>query len=127
MDLVTTSALTRHGYQQGASIIERTAEASSFHKNSDKLMVGVVWGLLVISLGLADMHNTLTWAFLFGSPIAGGYTVLALLLSGHFVTRCAAAISLMALTGLHIHQAAGASQAHFGVFVLLAFLVCYRD
>jgi len=33
----------------------------------------------------------------------------------------------MVFAGLHIHQAAGTTELHFGIFVLLAFLLVYRD
>jgi methyl-accepting chemotaxis protein len=33
----------------------------------------------------------------------------------------------MIFTALHIHQTAGMTEVHFGIFVLLAFLLCYRD
>jgi len=33
----------------------------------------------------------------------------------------------MVFSALHIHQAAGINELHFGIFVLLAFLLCYRD
>ena len=33
----------------------------------------------------------------------------------------------MVFAGLHIHQAAGTSELHFGIFVLLAFLLVYRS
>jgi methyl-accepting chemotaxis protein len=37
------------------------------------------------------------------------------------------AVSLMVFAALHIQQADGVTESHFGVFVLLAFLLCYRD
>jgi methyl-accepting chemotaxis protein len=43
------------------------------------------------------------------------------------VTRCTIAAALMIFTGLHIQQVHGMIEMHFGVFVLLAFLLFYRD
>jgi methyl-accepting chemotaxis protein len=43
------------------------------------------------------------------------------------VTRCTIAAALMIFTGLHIHQVHGMIEMHFGFFVLLAFLLFYRD
>jgi methyl-accepting chemotaxis protein len=97
------------------------------HVRADRLLVAVVWGLFVLSLGLSQIHGTLLWSMVIGLPVALGMTALALVAPGSLGTRCAAGVALMVMTGLHIHQAAGELEAHFGVFVLLAFLVCYRD
>jgi methyl-accepting chemotaxis protein len=37
------------------------------------------------------------------------------------------AVALMLFCALNIHQAHGMTELHFGIFVLLAFLVCYQD
>jgi hypothetical protein len=37
------------------------------------------------------------------------------------------AVSLMLFCALNIHQSHGMTELHFGIFVLLAFLVCYPD
>src|SRR6201999_4481763 len=42
-------------------------------------------------------------------------------------SRCAIAASLVILTALQVHQAHGMIELHFGFFVLLAFLLFYRD
>jgi methyl-accepting chemotaxis protein len=43
------------------------------------------------------------------------------------VTRLVIAAALMVFCALNIHQAYGMIELHFGIFVLLAFLLCYRD
>ncbi|SNT27900.1 methyl-accepting chemotaxis protein [Noviherbaspirillum humi] len=97
------------------------------YRQADRLMLWAIWGLFAISLGLAPLHDTWRWAFLLGLPMALAPSALILLRPGAFPTRALAAASLMAFEALHIHQAAGVTEAHFGVFVLLAFLVVYRD
>jgi methyl-accepting chemotaxis protein len=46
---------------------------------------------------------------------------------GTLVTRCAIAAALMVFASLHIDQSHGMIEAHFTIFVLLAFLLFYRD
>lgn len=97
------------------------------YRQADRLMLVIVWLLFAMSLALSTLHDTWGWALVVGLPAAGIPSLLARLLPGSRATRLAVAISLMVFTALHIHQAAGISEAHFGVFVLLAFLLCYRD
>ena len=94
---------------------------------ADKLMLGVLWALFVMSLALSGMHDTLLWAFVIGLPTALIPTALIFLLPGTLITRAVVASALMVLTALHIHQAMGMNELHFGIFVLLAFLLSYRD
>ncbi|MET0962749.1 MAG: methyl-accepting chemotaxis protein [Noviherbaspirillum sp.] len=97
------------------------------YRHADRMMLGVLWGLCAMSFGLAALHDTFFWAALIGIPAAAIPTAAALLSPGSRLTRCVVAASLMIFCGLHIHQAAGVSEVHFGIFVLLAFLLCYRD
>jgi methyl-accepting chemotaxis protein len=80
-----------------------------------------------MGLGLSGRHDTLGWALGVGLPAALVPTVLAFVAGGERITRVAVAVALMVFCALHIHQAAGQSELHFGIFVLLAFLLCYRD
>jgi methyl-accepting chemotaxis protein len=100
---------------------------ASSHRRADRLMLAIVWLLFAMALALSTLHDTLRWALVIGLPAAAIPSVLVRLLPGSRPTRLAMAISLMVFTALHIHQAAGVTEAHFGVFVLLAFLLCYRD
>jgi methyl-accepting chemotaxis protein len=94
---------------------------------ADKLMLGVVWGLVVLSLALAPWHDTWTWALMISVPLALIVTAVAIMAPGALVTRLCIAASFMIFCALNIHQAAGMIELHFGIFVLLAFLLCYRD
>lgn len=66
-------------------------------------------------------------ALVVGAPTALIPTVLSIYAPGQRVTRSVVAVSLMVFCALHIQQAAGTTELHFGIFVLLAFLLCYRD
>ena len=94
---------------------------------ADRLMLFIVWGLFVMSLGLSGLHDTLRWALLVGLPAALLSTACVIYAGGTRATRVVVAVALMVFSALHIHQAAGMTEVHFGIFVLLAFLLCYRD
>jgi methyl-accepting chemotaxis protein len=98
-----------------------------YARSADRLMLGIVWALFAVSLALSTLHGTWRWALLIGLPIAGVTTAMLLLHSGRRSTSMVVAAALMVMSALHIHQAAGITEAHFGIFVLLAFLLCYRD
>ena len=90
-------------------------------------MLYIVWGLFVMSLGLSGLHDTLKWSLIIGMPTALSVSAMVYLASGARITRQIVAAALMIFAALHIHQAAGMTEVHFGIFVLLAFLLCYRD
>ncbi len=103
---------------------------SSLHsgnRRADHLMMAIVWGLFVMALGLAPMHGTIKWALLVGLPLALIVSACVMLAGGTRMTRNVVAVALMLFSALHIHQGAGLNELHFGIFVSLAFLLCYRD
>jgi methyl-accepting chemotaxis protein len=97
------------------------------YRQADKTMLFILWGLFVMGLGLSSMHDTLKWAFMIGLPLAAIPSVLIYQDGGSKFTRIVVATALMMFAALHIHQAAGMTELHFSIFVLLAFLLCYRD
>jgi len=99
----------------------------SHYKQADRLMLFILWSLFFVSLGLAGMHDTLAWALIVGLPAALVPTALIVRAGGTRLTASAVAVALMVFAGLHIHQASGMTELHFSIFVLLAFLLCYRD
>ena len=52
---------------------------------------------------------------------------MAYALPGSLATRLTVAAMLMVFCALNIHQSYGMIELHFGIFVCLAFLLCYRD
>ena len=97
------------------------------YRAADRLMLYIVWGLFVMSLALSGMHDTLKWSLIVGLPTALIVSAMTYLASGARITRQVVGASLMVFAALHIHQAAGMTEVHFGIFVMLAFLLCYRD
>ncbi|WP_202626607.1 methyl-accepting chemotaxis protein [Steroidobacter agaridevorans] len=99
----------------------------AIHVRADRLMVGVLAGLLVLTFALAPRYDTWQWALLVGLPAALIPGAFAFIYPGSLLTRMSVATSLMVFCALNIHQAYGLTELHFGIFVLLAFLLCYRD
>jgi methyl-accepting chemotaxis protein len=93
----------------------------------DSIMAGICWLLAIVSACLAPAYGT--WAiFLFGSlPLAVLATLLAWRSPGSLGTRLAIAFIFMSFSAIFIDQFHGLIEMHFSVFVLLAFLLFYRD
>jgi methyl-accepting chemotaxis protein len=90
-------------------------------------MLYIHYGLFVFALVLANWYSTWLEALLIGGGTAAAMTAIYQLSAGTAVCRIAMASGLMVMTALHIHQAHGMIEMHFGVFVLLAVLLYYRD
>ncbi|PZP01616.1 MAG: hypothetical protein DI621_31900 [Pseudomonas protegens] len=90
-------------------------------------MLGVLWLMFVYSLGLAFWNGTWGQALLVGGGTAVVMSVLNQLISGQRLLRCVMGAAYMVMAALHINQAGGMMEMHFSIFVLLAFLVYYRD
>ena len=97
------------------------------HVHADRLMVGVLWCLAILSFALAPLHDTWVWALNIAIPAAVVPTFMAYALPGSLATRLTVAAMLMVFCALNIHQSYGMIELHFGIFVCLAFLLCYRD
>jgi methyl-accepting chemotaxis protein len=99
----------------------------STHVTADRLMLAVLWCLAVLSFALAPWHDTWVWALSIAIPAAVIPSFMAYALPGSLVTRMTVAAMLMVFCALNIHQSYGMIELHFGIFVCLAFLLCYRD
>ncbi len=97
------------------------------YRVSDRLMFWVLSALLLASFALAPWHHTWAAAVGIGVPSWAVCTWLIRAHGGALVTRCAIAASLMIFATLNIDQSHGMIEVHFSVFVLLAFLLYYRD
>ncbi|MDQ2819002.1 MAG: methyl-accepting chemotaxis protein [Pseudomonadota bacterium] len=97
------------------------------HRGADRLMLGILWGLFGMALALSSLHDTWHWAWLIGLPAVLVPMAMMHFYPGERPARLAVGVAFMVFCALHIHQAAGKNEVHFGIFVLLAFLLCYRD
>lgn len=100
---------------------------SSHYRNGDRIMLGLLWFTLLCSAGLAFWHHTWLQTALVGGPVCLVLTALYRGLAGTRTMRCLIGVGLMVMAALHINQAQGMIEIHFGIFVLLAVLTFYRD
>jgi len=107
--------------------VEKPFTMQDLYENGDRVMVGVIWIAMLLSLGLAGWYGTWTEALVIGLPAALVPTVLAKMMPGARLTRIVNGVSFMVFAALFIHQAHGMIEIHFTIFVLLAFLLYYRD
>jgi methyl-accepting chemotaxis protein len=99
---------------------QHVAKANSF-------LLPVLWIMLVVSLGMAQWHQTWTAALLVGLPCALIPTALITTMPQALLSRLAVATALMLFCALNIYQARGMTEFHFGIFVLLSLLLFYED
>ena len=97
------------------------------YRKADRIMLALVWLMFLFSLGLAFWHDTLVQAVIVGGGTSVVLTALYRALGGTRVMRCALGAGLMVMAALHINQAQGVIESHFGIFALLAVLTFYRD
>ncbi|MGF1643621.1 MAG: methyl-accepting chemotaxis protein [Thiotrichales bacterium] len=106
---------------------ERNSLLESLNLRANRLMAGVLWFGVVVCFGLASWHDTWAEAILIGVPAALMPVVLMLMLPQSRLTRVSVGLGFMVLSALMVHQAHGMIEMHFSFFVLLAFLLFYRD
>ncbi|UVE18031.1 methyl-accepting chemotaxis protein [Pseudomonas sp. LS44] len=97
------------------------------YRKADRIMLGVLWLMFLYSLGLAAWHGTWGQALLVGGGTLATLHLLNNLIPGQRLLRCCIGVAFMTFSALHINQSGGVSEMHFGIFVLLAVLVYYRD
>jgi methyl-accepting chemotaxis protein len=96
-------------------------------RRADRVMLSIATALFVYSLALAFWHNTWLQALLIGGGTLALLALVYQMAPGSAISRIAMAAGFMVFTALHINQAEGMIEMHFGVFVLLALLLFYRD
>ena len=97
------------------------------YQKADKTMLYVVYLASAYSLGLAMLHDTWMQAIVIGVGTSVVAFTLVKSFSGHLMTRIFMGMALMVLTALHVNQAHGMIEMHFGFFAFLALLLYYHD
>ena len=97
------------------------------YAHGDRIMAGICWVLCAVAFCFAPAYSTWAAALCLALPLAVIATVLALRFAGRRITRLLVAVFFMTYAALFIHQYHGLIEMHFSVFVLLAFLLFYRD
>ena len=94
---------------------------------ADRLMVATLGVIFLITLGVAGLTGTWSVALSVGLPAFAVPAALSFMAPGRMPVRVGVAIALMVFSALLIQQTSGMIEAHFSVFVLLSFLLFYRD
>ena len=97
------------------------------YEQADKVMLFITYALVGFSFCLAYWYSTWVEAFVIGGGTGVALTFIYSLAKGTRICRVANGAAFMVLSGLHIHQAHGMIEIHFGIFALLAMLLYYRD
>jgi methyl-accepting chemotaxis protein len=106
---------------------DHNAYAKKLYKGADRLIFMTMTALLCTSLALAPWYHTWAEAVTIAVPAWLISAWLTFAFGGALVTRCVNAAALMIFATLLIDQAHGMIEAHFSIFVLLAFLLFYRS
>jgi len=99
----------------------------SFHARTDRIMLATLAFLLAISATLGAFSGAWMPVLIIALPALVVPALIAVNAPGSSLARYAIASALMVYAALFIHQAQGMLEAHFAVFVLLAFLLSYCD
>ncbi len=105
---------------------ERSAVVKQ-HAKADRTMLVVIYITLAYSLALASMYSTWGQAIVVGGGTALVATILYKMHGGQRSTRIFMGLALMVMTMLHVNQAQGMIEMHFGFFAFLALLLYYHD
>jgi methyl-accepting chemotaxis protein len=97
------------------------------YRKADRIMLGLLWLMFIFSLALAFWHDTFIQAIAIGGGTCLALTALYRAIGGTRLMRGCLAFGLMVMAALHINQAEGIIESHFGIFALLAVLTFYRD
>ncbi|MBR7801581.1 methyl-accepting chemotaxis protein [Undibacterium fentianense] len=97
------------------------------YARSDKLIFFILVGMQIFSFALSPWYGTWKLAFLIGLPLLLIPSYLIHFFPGQSLTRLMNGIALMSYCALHIQQAMGMTELHFGIFAFLAFLLIYAD
>lgn len=96
-------------------------------RQGDRLIAAVLTAYGLFAFLLAPWYNTWMSALGVGLPVMAISWWCVVARPGRLATRMWLSSALMILVALTIHQAHGMVELHFGVFVLLAFPLYYRD
>lgn len=97
------------------------------HRRGDRIMLAVVWVMQIVSLSIASWYDTWTLSLTVGLGLSILSSVVVTVASASRLARVTNAAVFMGFSALLIHQSHGMIEMHFGIFVLLAFLLFYRD
>jgi len=97
------------------------------YARADRWLLAVLAICELAAVALSLYFGRLDLALGIGLPVVGIAAFLVMTQPGRLPTRLYMAFAFMAITALQIQLSNGLQEAHFGVFVSLAFLLAYRD
>jgi methyl-accepting chemotaxis protein len=96
-------------------------------RQAENIMLVALAFLFICGLGVAALTDTWGVALIVGLPACLIPLALCRLASGSLAPRLAVAFAFMIFSAQFIQQSRGLIEAHFLIFVLLAFLLYFRD
>jgi len=112
---------------QDSMLGEKPVANDRHHIRGDDLMLGIVVLQLVTAIAIGSQYANTGVALWVGLSLLLGAGAIWALLRGRLAARLAFAFIAMAMVALQIHVGGGQNLYHFGVFVILAVLLVYRD
>ncbi|NTS76399.1 methyl-accepting chemotaxis protein [Catenovulum sp. SM1970] len=104
-----------------------TTPSYPWEHDAHRVFKYVILAQLVLAILIGFFTDTLLQAIYIGLPIALFPLLLLFKQPNLKLTKHAVAIAVQLMTTLHIQQTMGLTELHFEVFVMLAFLIFYRD
>jgi methyl-accepting chemotaxis protein len=95
--------------------------------NGDHVLLAVIGAGLVAAIAIGSQYARIGAALWVGVPLLAAAGAVWALARGTFLAHISLGVAAMAMVALQIHVGMGSNLYHFGVFVLLAILLIYRD
>ncbi|MDE3009538.1 MAG: methyl-accepting chemotaxis protein [Pseudomonadota bacterium] len=109
----------------------RTSQSNNrlqdYRQQADRIVLAVLGTAFLASIVLAIAYGGWAACLLIGAPAMAVSALMVVSAPGSLSTRMTLSSALMILAAVHIQQTQGIAEAHFSVFVLLAFTVLYAD
>jgi len=106
---------------------EKNSQVDPWATSADKLMSMTLVALVAISFFIGYSNGTQFEALAIGVPALVIPLLFVKTMPGSVIARISLAAAFMVLSALFIQQTRGMNEAHFSIFILLAFLLYYRD
>ncbi|MDP3210646.1 MAG: methyl-accepting chemotaxis protein, partial [Methylotenera sp.] len=108
-------------------VAEKNSQIDPWATSADKLMSMTLVVLVAISFFIGYSNGTQFEALAIGVPALIIPLLFVKTMPGSVIARISLAAAFMVFSALFIQQTRGMNEAHFSIFILLAFLLYYRD
>jgi len=108
-------------------VSEKNSQIDPWATSADKLMSTTLLVLVAISFFIGYSNGTQFEALAIGVPALVIPLLFVKTMPGSVLARISLAAAFMVFSALFIQQTRGMNEAHFSIFILLAFLLYYRD